>query len=318
LLNHLFSHSLNIKNKCLTTCDLPFFIGLCLAFCLSLSFSNITHAAEAEVTEDALEVAQENQRKQLTNQTIATLLNFIQLQDQLRDDLKELQKRVKASPSETEQKDLNSQIEQAEEKLKETELNIENIAADTDLELLRNNEEEPFDLQKELLSLLEPAMKEMKDATSDVRLKAELRERIQFFTEREPIAREALKNISQLNRANDNEEVKEVLIKMNKTWSKQLVFIQSELQAKELQLEKILSQESSEASQSESIFKNFFQRRGWTLIEALLSIIAVFVISRLVLKLMMSSIKGYRAEHRGVQLRVIDLLHRLITGHFLY
>lgn len=281
---------------------------------------NVSTPAQAEKSskskqaiENLIEIAHEHQEKQLTTQTLSTLLNFVELQDQLRNDLKDSRKKIKHSLSDTEMNDTKTQITTIEKKLKDTTLNIENIAADTDLALLRNNKEEAFNLQKELLSLLEPAMREMKNATSDVRLKADLREKIDFFKAREPIAREALKNISQLNRANANPRIKKELIKMNRNWSKQLVFIQSELQAKELQLEKILSQEDSLESKSESIFKNFFQRRGWTLIQALLAIIGVLIISRLVLKVITSSVKGYRAEHRGVELRIIDLLHRLFT-----
>lgn len=266
-----------------------------------------------KVEENPIEVAKAKQKAQLTTQTLTTLLNFVELEGQLRGDLDDLANSAKNSLSDTELNDLKAQITKTEKKLKDTLLNIENIAANTDLELLRNNKEEPFNLQKELLSLLEPAMKEMKSATSDVRLKSDLRERIEFFKAREPIAREALKNISELNRANQNPKIKRALIKMNRNWSKQLVFIQSELQAKELQLEKILSQENSLESQSESIFKNFFQRRGWTLIQAFLAIIAVLIISRIVLKVITLFVKGYRAEHRGVQLRVIDLLHRVFT-----
>jgi len=294
-----------------------FFIGFLLFISLStLSFADNEENVADKTNVNAIEVAKAKQKAQLTKQTLTTLLNFVELEAQLRTELDELANSANNSLSDTQINDLKLQIEKTETKLKETSLNIENIAASTDLDLLRNNEEEPFNLQKELLSLLEPAMKEMKDATSDVRLKAELRERIEFFKAREPIAREALKNISELNRANQNPKIKQSLIKMNRNWSKQLVFIQSELQAKELQLEKILSQENSLDKQSESIFKNFFQRRGWTLIQALLAIVAVLIISRIILKLITVFVKGYRAEHRGVQLRVIDLLHRLFTVIF--
>ena len=272
-----------------------------------------TPSKNTDQSENALLIAQEKQKEQLTSQTLSTLLNFVELQDQLKNELEGLQQSAVNALSDTELKDLKAQIASIEEKIKDTALNLENIAADTDLALLRATEKEEFNLQKELMALLEPALTEMKNATSDVRLKAELREKIDFFKQREPIAREALRNISQLNRANDNPKIKQELIKMNRNWSKQLVFIQSELQAKELQLEKIVSQENSLENQSESIFKNFFQRRGWTLIQAFLSIIAVLIISRIVQKLITMSVKGYRAEHRGVQLRVIDLLHRLIT-----
>lgn len=264
----------------------------------------------------SIEVAKEKQKEKLTNETLTTLLNFVELQDQLRNDLKVQRKDLKAVHSETEINDIKAQIAKTEEKLKETTLNLENIAANTDLDLLRVSKEAPFNLQKELFSLLEPALKEMKHATSDVRMKAELRERIEYFKEREPIAKEALRNIAELNRANKNQKIKQALIKMNKNWSKQLVFIQSELQAKELQLQKIITQDESFVDKSESIFKNFFQRRGWTLIQALLAIIGVLILSRLLFKVITYTVKGYRAEHRGVQLRVIDLLHRFVTFLF--
>ncbi len=253
------------------------------------------------------------QKEAFTTETLSTLLTYVELQDQLRREIKALKKQLKKVSSDTEKADIKAQLEKAQEKLKGTTTNLENIAADTDLSLLRVNKTEPFNLQKELFSLLEPALKEMKHATSDVRQKSQLRDKITYFEQREPIAKEALKNIAALNRVNKNKKIAQALKKMNRNWSKQLVFIQSELQAKRLQLNKLEAQESSFVDKSESFFKDFFQRRGWTLIQALLAIIAVLVVSRLVHAIIMRTIKGYRAEHRGVQLRVIDLLHRFIT-----
>lgn len=258
-------------------------------------------------------ISEEAQKKKLTNETLSNLLTFVEIQEQLRKEIKTLGKKLKSAQSETEKKDIKASLETAEKKLKNTTINLENIAADTDLNLLRVSKETPFNLQKELFSLLEPALKEMKHATSDVRLKSQLREKIEYFKEREPVARAALKNIAALNRKNTNKKIKQALSKMNKKWSKQLVFIQSELRAKELQLSKLESQELSLADKSESFFKDFFQRRGWTLIQALLAIIAILVVSRFAHNIITRTVKGYRAEHRSVQLRLIDLTHRITT-----
>ena len=276
---------------------------------LFLSLSTL----HAEEKKQKVETKTESVKTQFTNETLSTLLTYVELQEQLKKEIKTLKSQFKKATSDIEKNDLKAQLEKTEEKLKGTTTNLENIAADTDLNLLRVNKSEPFNLQKELFSLLEPALKEMKHATSDVRLKSQLRDKVTYYEQREPIAKEALKNIAALNRSNKNKKIKKALIKMNKNWSKQLVFIQSELQAKKLQLKKLEAQEASLASKSEDFFKNFFQRRGWTLIQALLAIIAVLIFSRLVHLIILRSIKGYRAEHRGVQLRVIDLLHRFIT-----
>ena len=253
------------------------------------------------------------QKDVFTTETLSTLLTYVELQDQLRKEIKALKKQLKKATSDTEKADLKAQLKKVEEKFKGTTTNLENIAADTDLSLLRAGKAEPFNLQKELFSLLEPALKEMKHATSAVRQKSQLRDKITYFEQREPIAKEALMHIAALNRANKNKKIAQALKKMNRNWSKQLVFIQSELQAKRLQLNKLEAQDSSFVDKSESFFKDFFQRRGWTFIQAILAIIAVLIISRLVHAIIMRTIKGYRAEHRGVQLRVIDLLHRFVT-----
>ena len=255
-------------------------------------------------------------KKELTKETLSTLLNFVNLQDQLKHDLASLRKELKKATTDTEKEAIKERQKKVEEKLKGTITNIENIAANTDLSLLRNQKPEPFNLQKEIFSLLEPALKEMKHATSDVRQKSELREQIAYYEQREPIAKEALANIAILKNANKNKKIEKALIKMNKNWGKQLVFIQSELQAKRLQLAKLEAQKLSFAQQSENYFRDFFQRRGWTLIQAFFAIIIVLGISQLIHNLITKTIKGYRAEHRSVHLRVTDLLHRLITYLF--
>jgi len=256
---------------------------------------------------------QKQKERELIKQTLATILDFVQLQERLRQDQSNLQKELTLAETDTEKSDLKAQIKGIEERLKETTNNIENIAADTDLSLLKAVEQKPFDLQKELLSLLEPALKEMKYATNDVRKKSVLRENIEFFNKREPIIKEALSNISDLNKANTDPKIAATFRKMNEDWSKQLIFMQSELKAKQLQLKKIEAEETDFLDQSESFFKTFFERRGWVLTQALLVVIAILILSRLILKVLTKTVKGYRAKYRSVQLRVIDLMHRMGT-----
>jgi hypothetical protein len=262
---------------------------------------------------NATPLTTEQKQQALTKETLETILNFVELQERLREDLNSLQKELKIAKSETEITGLKAQIKVVEEKLQDTKNNIENIAADTDLGLIRSSVQKPFDLQKELMALLEPALKEMKYATNTVRKKSDLREKIDYFKKREPVVKEALKNIATLNKANKNKKIEKALAKMNEDWSKQLVFIQSELKAKQIQLEKIDAEAATFLDQSESFFKNFFQRRGWTLTQAFLAIIGILILSQLIHKLITHYVKGYRAQYRSVQLRIIELMHRLVT-----
>ena len=265
------------------------------------------------IDKHSIKVAQEKLNEQLATKTLATLVTYVELQTQLRKEIENLKRESKTAQTEIEKSDLAVLLKKAEKKLQDTSKNLEDIAADTDLDLLRANKEPPFNLQRELFALLEPALKEMKHATSDVRLKSEIREKIIYYEKRVPILKEALKNISALNRINKNKKIKAELIKMNKLWSKQLVFIESELQAKQLQLDKLEAQEKTLTSNTESFFRNFFQRRGWTLIQAFFAIIGVFILSRLIRYILVRTLKGYRAEHRGVQFRIIDIAIRFTT-----
>lgn len=268
-------------------------------------------------TDNTTSTAQQKLKAQKTSETLSTLITFVELQNQLRKEIKVLKKELKSAQSEIEKTDKKALLEKAQEKLKGTSKNFEDIAANTDLELLRNTKELPFNLQRELFSLLEPALKEMKHATSDVRLKSQAREKILFYEQRLPILKQALKNISVLNRANKNKKIKAELTKMNKAWVKQLLFIESELQAKKLQLEKLELQEKTLADNTESFFKNFFQRRGWTLTQAFLAIIGGLILLRLIRFILARTLKGYRAEHRGVQFRIIDIALRFATFLFI-
>ncbi len=280
---------------------------------------SISHAEKGKASEDKnpIHTAQEKLQAQLTNETLSTLITYVELQTQLRKEIKGLKKDFKSAQSELEKADIKALLEKAEKKLQGTSKNLEDIAADTDLDLIRINKDTPFNLQRELFSLLEPALKEMKHATSDVRLKSQIREKILYYEQRVPVLKEALRNISTLNRANKNKKIKAELIKMNKAWSKQLVFVESELQAKTLQLDKLESQEKTLAGNTESFLKNFFQRRGWTLIQAFFAIVGVFILSRLIRFILTRTVKGYRAEHRGVQFRIIDIAIRFATFLFI-
>ena len=285
---------------------------------LTLLLVSPSHAdKKASATKEPVLTAQEKLNAQLTIETLSTLVTYVEIQTQLRKEIKGLKRTLKSAQTDLEKADTEALLGKAELKLQGTSKNLEDIAADTDLGLLRIVKEPPFNLQRELFSLLEPALKEMKHATSDVRLKSQLREKVLYYEQRVPILKDALRNIAVLNRANKNKKIKSELIKMNKAWSKQLVFIESELQAKKLQLDKLELQEATLADNTESVFKDFFQRRGWTLIQAFFAIIGVLILSKLIHFILTHSLKGYRAEHRGVQFRITDITIRFATFLFI-
>jgi hypothetical protein len=246
--------------------------------------------------------------------TLSTLNSLLKLQSQMKADMVALNKQLSAARTEAEKKDIQTQLDKLNADLKTTNRNLREIAAGADIDSLRAAEETSFNLQEELFALLRPALKEMKDMTSHVRLKSDLKDRIAYYQGKLPITERAVANITGLLKHTQDEALQVKLQSMLADWQKQLTFMQSELQSAELQLDKLERSEASLAETSQSYLKSFFQKRGFYLTQALLVVLAILLLSRLSYAMMVKLIPGYRKVHRSFSIRLLDLMHHLLTG----
>jgi hypothetical protein len=245
--------------------------------------------------------------------TIRTLNSLIKLQYELKSDIKNLVHKLKTAQSASEKKDIQAQLDKLDVDLESTTRSLKGIAAGADIASLRAKEEAKFNFQEELFSLIRPVLKEMKDMTSHVRLKSDLKDKIAYYSEKLPVAELAVANITGLLGENEDASLEGYLQGILADWQKQLMFIQSELQTAELKLEKMEASEASLAEASQNYLKSFFQKRGLYLAEAILVVIVILLLSRLSYKAMARLIPGYRKEYRSFRLRLLDLMHRMIT-----
>jgi hypothetical protein len=246
-------------------------------------------------------------------ETIHTLDSLITLQAQLRNDIESLDRRLDETGNAAEEQEIQQELNKLQVDLQTTTKNLREIAAGADIASLRVAEDTKFNFQEELLSLLKPALKEMKDMTSHVRLKSELKDKIAYYREKLPVTERAVANITRLLNTTDNPSLQKYLQGTLADWQKQLTFLQSELQSAELQLDKLERSEASLAEASQSYLKSFFQKRGLYLTQALLVVLAILLLSRLTYRGMVRFIPGYRKEHRSFRLRLLDLMHRIVT-----
>jgi hypothetical protein len=245
--------------------------------------------------------------------TLATLVSFAKLRNELLLDIKALNKQIDAEQSEAEKTKLKQELDKLESDLRTTTRNLENIAAGVDISRLRAEKEEDFNFQKEIFALLKPALDEMKEMTSHVRQKSDLREKIAYYEERLPVIEKALSNISRLQEQSKDKSLKKSLNATAGIWRKQQAFMQSELQAARLELNKLEAAETSITEASQSYLKSFFQKRGLYLIEALSLVVAILLLSRLSYAAMERYIAGFRKKHRSFRVRLIELAHRIFT-----
>ena len=245
--------------------------------------------------------------------TLTTLISFVKLRNELLQDIKVLNKQIDLADSEAEKVKLKKEIEKLESDLRATTRNLENIAAGVDISRLRTEKEEEFNFQKEIFALLKPALDEMKEMTSHVRQKSDLREKIAYYEERLPVIEQALANINRLQKQSKDKSLKKSLNATAGIWRKQEAFMQSELQAARLELDKLEAAETSITEASQSYLKSFFQKRGLYLTEALLLVLAILLLSRLSYAAMERYVPGFRKKHRSFRVRLIELVHRIFT-----
>ena len=250
-------------------------------------------------------------------QTLTTLESFIELGDVQQKDIREQQDLIESEESAIEQTILKRQLTRLREELRATKKNFREIAAGTDITALEATEEQAFNLQKEILALLKPAFEEMREMTAHVRQKTTLKEKIVYFEERLPVIEKVIANISRLQASNDSKTLGVALDASIKDWSKQQAFMLSELQAAEVQLNKLLAAESSLADASQHYLKSFFKERGLYLLEAFMAILLVLLLSRYSYKAMKQLLPGFRAKQRSFRYRLLELIHRFATVFFM-
>jgi hypothetical protein len=245
--------------------------------------------------------------------TIRTLNSLINLQSELKSDIKDLLHQLETTRSVSEKKDIQARLDKLDVDLESTTRSLKEIAAGADIASLRAKEEAKFNFQEEVFSLLRPALKEMKEMTSHVRQKSDLKDNIAYYRGKLPVAELAVAKITGLLDENEDPSLEGHLQGVLADWQKQLTFIQSELQSAELKLEQLEASEASLADASQSYLKSFFQKRGLYLTQAILVVLVILLLSRLSYKAMERLIPGYRKEYRSFRLRLLDLMHRIIT-----
>lgn len=245
--------------------------------------------------------------------TISTLKAIVRTEEQLLSSIQSVAKAERNSQSESGKIELRNKELQLREELHATRKTFDEIAAEQDILALKGAVESEFDLKSEVLFLLEPALKEMKRMTSGVRSKSALREKLEIYGDKLPITESAIKNLQTLIDASDSEALTKVLSDRQEQWAHQRTLLENDRQSAQLQLDKLIAREVSLTEASQSYFKEFFQKRGLYIIIAFAVVAAVMFLSRLTANGMRRVLPGFRAKHRSFRVRLIQLVHQVLS-----
>ena len=271
------------------------------------------YAQSDEPAADALGGEGAGSQTRLVAGTLDTLSSFVDLRNALLKDITSVNEKIGASQSDAEKESLNIQLDKLESDLRAVTQNFENISAGLDIKALREEKAEEFSIQRELFALLKPALDEMKEMTSHVREKSDLKDKIANYEESLPVIEQAIANVeSLLSQSRDNSVNQALKATMDK-WQRQQTFMQSEVQAARLQFEELISTKVSIGEASQSYLKTFFQQRGLYLTIALLVVIGILLLSRLIHQAMLRFVPGFKKLHRSFRIRLAELIHRVVT-----
>ncbi len=248
--------------------------------------------------------------------TITTLKAIVLTEQQLLLSIREVARMARESQSDSGKNELRNRELQLREELHATRKTFDEIAAEQNISVLKGATEGEFDLKSEVLFLLEPALKEMKRMTSDVRSKSALREKLDIYGEKLPLTAAAIENLQILIDASDNDDLTKALRDRQAAWDHQRTLIENDQQSAQLQLNKLVARDVSLSEASQSYFKEFFQKRGLYIIIAIFVVAVVMFLSRLAANGMRRVLPGFRAKHRSFRVRLLQLLHQVLSFIF--
>lgn len=287
-------------------------MGVFLSILLTL-LSLASHAQTESGRSDSLTTDPATAQPPIVATTLETLDSFVDLRNAILQDIKAVNQQLGASKSDAEKQGLKLQLDTLESDLRSITQNFENIVAGVDITSLREEEAVEFSFQRELLALLRPALDEMKEMTSHVRQRSDLKEKIAYYQERLPVMEQAIANVDRLLALSKDKSISLALKVTLDKWKRQQTFMQSELQGAQLQLEKLVASEVSISEASQSYLKSFFQQRGLYLTVALGVVLCILLLSSLSHKALLRVVPGFRKPHRSFRIRLVELVHRVIT-----
>lgn len=218
---------------------------------------------------------------------------------------------LEKSTSETEKAGLESEIAKLDEQFSDARADFERIATGIDIGLFLGKKEETFDWKEELVSLVEPGIKEIKRMTVNARNKTKLKDEVAYYENLVSISRNAVKNIAELISKTEDREVKKNLDALLTEWKSIEKQITNKLHISNMQLSEVNNAEKSLIESSGISIKKFFRTRGLYLIIAVIACVLALLLLRLGARRLIKLIPGYNLAYKPFHIRLFDLLARI-------
>jgi hypothetical protein len=226
--------------------------------------------------------------------------------------IKSLSKELKRQDPSAEADALEETLESAKQELKQLRVNLESIATGIAVKDYRASKPQSFDLQGELVKLLQPLVYALNSATRDSRHIEALRQGIEQGDKRMVMARLATANLRRLSTRNENEKLAKQLESILEDWDREIETLTDQNQIFEQQLQSTLDAKASFLTLTGEAFTGFLRNRGVNALLGLVTFMAVFG----VLRFLGGAAKRVRARRRHTRSsfeRLTELLLRTFS-----
>ena len=286
-------------------------------FLFHLSLTGIVSAEDKTAPPDALESEEPVPADDLATETQPSTINMLnsiyKLRKGLKERIDEKTGNLEKSRSDAQKESLKLELERLDKQLNEYNQDFEQIATGVDVRLFTEKKEEEFNWQAEVLSLVEPGIKEVKRLTARARYKTKLNDELAYLQDLSPISKEAVANLDQLIGTVEDPGLKKNLELLVPEWQGIDKQIHNKLEVLRLQLLEMEREEKSFFETSQASIKNFVRTRGLFLIIAVAACLGAISILRLLSKTFTRLIPGYTAKYRPFHVRVLSLVSRALT-----
>jgi small-conductance mechanosensitive channel len=283
---------------------------------LLFSFLLLLLTAQAAADEPARTAAADKQTDatQVSPETWRSFENLFAAISQARQDLAALRHKLNAAKNDAQRQRIGNDIALLEANIDSLQLAWEMWATGgVDLQLFSPQKQEKFDWRREILSVFEPIVVEMRRLTERPRKVERLRAQQSFYHPRLAAAQAALANIEDYKAKAPSTDLKSAFGKLESRWRKRRDEIKNQLALINLQLQELQSPRQPAEERATKALKELLTGRFVNLVLAVLAASLVYgllrLINRFYLRLVMK-----RGRRRPFLARVAHLSFMLISG----
>ena len=250
-----------------------------------------------------------------TENTISTLSELKKSQNILKDEIQTVISLKKKSVDNEEKELFDAKYKDLQAQVNEFQIKFEKVATGIDTSIITTKEDyQTTTLSEDFQLLIKPLIHAARQSTEAMRKKSKLQDEIAYYENILFYANKAQQNIKKLIKDVNSTDLKNELIELEKQWNQKASLIVSNLNATQQHME-ILEQDNVSFSESfQNSFKNFFQRQGLVLLEALGALFIVIILMQTIHMLLVKIFPILVKSNRTFSVRFLDLVYWVLTG----